>query len=833
MNLFRDKRRWVVFAILLVVLLFFLRPGVQQLRNRIASSISLALGRPVEISSVSLRFLPRPGFELENVIIHDDPGFSAEPILRSQDVTAALRLRSLFRGRLEIARLSLTEPSINLVRNDTGHWNLENLVERASRNPVAPTSKAQSEARPGFPYIEADNARINFKSGQEKRPYALTEADFSVWQESEDSWGMRLSARPLRTDFNLSDTGTIRVNGSWQRAASLRETPLQFNFRWEQGQLGQLTKLAYGSDKGWRGTVLLTTTLRGTPADLKLAVSASIDDFRRYDIVGGDSLTLAAQCSGNFSSLNHLISQIDCVAPIGTGGMKVDGSVEGLLPPRTYDLKLTVDQVPAQALVAIASHAKKNLPDDLQAMGNLDGTVALRRTKKSTVFQGNGQLQKVRLRSEIAKADFSIDRIPVTLEAKQDNPKNAQSGVASSGPNLKFGPFNLALSKMAPATIQGRISKAGYQFQIQGDAQIQRLLGLARTVGIPAPGLTAEGPSKVNLQTSAAWTGFQPPAVTGHVQLRDVRAEIRGVNAPLEIASASVTLQPDAVKADSIIASIDGTTWRGSVAVPRPCPTPDDCVVAFNLHATELATDRISRLLGPGNTKRPWYRFLTPAKARTPYLSVLRASGKLAVDLLTIKRVAATHASARVEVESGLLTISNLNCSVLGGSHEGDVRADFRKDPPTWDFSGKFDRVALENVAALMHDGWVTGKADATYHLRTSGLSTAEMLASGVGDLKIEARDGSFPHIELISATPLRMQSMSSHFVLRSGKLEIENGKLESPDGIYEMSGTATLTQYLDLKLTRSGGRTFVVSGTVTQPHVEPAVAETQAELKP
>jgi len=45
-------------------------------------------------------------------------------MVRAQDVSAAIRFRPLFRGRLEIAGLSATEPSINLVRNDQGRWNL-------------------------------------------------------------------------------------------------------------------------------------------------------------------------------------------------------------------------------------------------------------------------------------------------------------------------------------------------------------------------------------------------------------------------------------------------------------------------------------------------------------------------------------------------------------------------------------------------------------------------------------------------------------------------------------------------------------------------------------
>ena len=70
-------------------------------------------------------------------------------MIRAQDVFAAIRFRSLLRGRLEIATLSATEPSINIVRNIEGRWNLASLIERNAQIPAAPTQKAALGAAPG------------------------------------------------------------------------------------------------------------------------------------------------------------------------------------------------------------------------------------------------------------------------------------------------------------------------------------------------------------------------------------------------------------------------------------------------------------------------------------------------------------------------------------------------------------------------------------------------------------------------------------------------------------------------------------------------------------
>jgi len=181
---FLRSRRGVAAIAALLLILFLFRPGVYRLRNRIAITIGSGLGRRVALDSVRLRLLPRPGFDLEGLVIYDDPAFSAEPMIRAQEVSAAIRFRSLLRGRLEIATLSATEPSINLVRNDQGRWNLASLIERNAQIPAAPTGKPASERRPAFPYLEAGHARVNFKIGQTKKSYALMDADVALWQDS-------------------------------------------------------------------------------------------------------------------------------------------------------------------------------------------------------------------------------------------------------------------------------------------------------------------------------------------------------------------------------------------------------------------------------------------------------------------------------------------------------------------------------------------------------------------------------------------------------------------------------------------------------------------------
>jgi hypothetical protein len=69
---FSSNRRWIAAAVILLAL-FLLRPGAARLKSRLITSISSGLGRSVDIGAAHFRLLPRPGFDLSNLVVYDDP----------------------------------------------------------------------------------------------------------------------------------------------------------------------------------------------------------------------------------------------------------------------------------------------------------------------------------------------------------------------------------------------------------------------------------------------------------------------------------------------------------------------------------------------------------------------------------------------------------------------------------------------------------------------------------------------------------------------------------------------------------------------------------------
>jgi hypothetical protein len=346
---------------------------------------------------------------------------------------------------------------VNLVRNDQGRWNVAALLTRAQQIPSAPTVKATSESRPRFPYVEASDAHINFKIGLEKKAYAFSEADVALWLAAEDEWHIRMEARPIRNDRNLHDTGTVRLEGTFQRASDPRQTPLNLTVAIENGQLGQLSEFAIGRDPGWRGGLDANATLAGTPADLQLTLEATLDDFRRYDITGSDSARMRTRCTARYLDTPEQpqsLTGIDCRLPAGNGGTSMRGIVQKIFGRPQYDLSVAVSDLPASVLASALRRMKKGVIADLNAPGEVNGAFTVKSAGSAEnsmpVVAGGGSLKGIRLSSRIIQPELVVGDVQFSFD-RQDQPaargrkRSSQDAAVPAMPTLRISSTKIVL----------------------------------------------------------------------------------------------------------------------------------------------------------------------------------------------------------------------------------------------------------------------------------------------------------------------------------------------------------------------------------------------------
>ncbi len=819
--------------IILVIFLGLVVPPFVNLgryRAYIADAMSRALERPVTFDSISLRLLPQPGFDFENFTIGDDPAYSAEPILRAEQVTAYLRISSLWRGRLELSRLSLSYPSLNLVRLNQGNWNVESLLYHASKTAAAPTTAIRPQARPRFPYIEASDGRINFKYGLEKQVFAFTEAKFSVWSPGENELRLRLQAKPVRTDIPVADTGTVQAEGSLRRAEQLRDTQINIDLGVERSQLGQLTRLAFGRDRGWRGSLDVSAHVSGTPANLKFVTDASLQDFRRYDIMQGEPLNLQSHCTGTLSTVRQSIDNVHCVVPTGDGALAVRGSTQGW-KAQAYIIGLDADKVPMNWVTAIARHTKRDLPNDLTAEGTISGRFDLAKEENTPAPQltGSGSTTGFVLKSSLLASGLSLGEAPLAA-AEPPNKKSRTGADLAFEPRLELGPFPVPLGVPSPATARGWFSRQGYSFSLTGEGDVAHILSIARTAGVGVPRFQLKGTATLNAQLVGEWRGFTQASATGNMGVKNLTAEVPGISAPVKIGSADVLLQQNSVTLRKLSASLGPLQATGTATFPRHCEDDQPCVSQVDIQADEVNLDEVNRLLNPRLKKRPWYR-LFGVSGEHSVLASWDADGTLAIKHLLAKSLEADKVTMKFDLHRGKLAMKDVQANVFGGTHTGDWSADFTGDEPLYSGIGTVSNLSVADVAAMGKDAWGSGTLNGAYDLRFSGWQASNLFASAKGSCQFQWRNGMLRHLTLDGRTsPVRFPLWAGQCQWSPEGFRVSGSKMRTVSGIYQISGTVQPTRDLQLEFIRADGTAYQVTGTLEKPRVTASPVARTAE---
>src|SRR3954469_25971634 len=790
----RRRGRWMLVVVVLIMLAIFVPPfiSLNRLKGRVGATIGASLSRRVSVGRISLRLLPQPGFDLSDVTIHDDPAFSAEPMLHADSVTATLRLSSLWRRRLEIASLSFKEPSVNLMRNDAGKWNVAALLERAQQIPSAPTTKATSESRPRFPYLEAADARINFKIGMEKKAYAFSEADVAVWLASEDEWHIRLEARPIRSDRNLHDTGTLKVEGTFQRASDPRQTPLNLILSTQNGQLGQLSEFVYGRDGGWRGGLDANATISGTPADLRLTFEAAVDDFRRYDITGSDSARIRARCTaryGDTAEEPQSLHDIGCRVPAGNGEISTRGSVLNIFRAPRYDLSVAVSDLPGTVLASAMRRMKKGVIADLNASGEMNGAFTVRSSSDdgTPIVGGGGSLHNVRISSRMIQPELVVGDVQFSLDRDDTKPgrrsrkRGPQDAAVPPLATLRINSTKIVLGSTPPrvAYLEATIHPGDFSISMRGQAAIERALPIAQALGFSVPKPTMTGVADINMVLNGIGRDFAEPWFEGKASLTGVKVRGAGVPAPVSMDYSTAEFSRDRTDFWTQEAVIGDGKVRvhGTLSFPRECNT-STCPVRFALASDQIHLDDINSLLSSGTRDRPWYSFGKRADANG--LAALSAQGTLNVARLIVKSASFDRFSAFVRFEDGKLDLTNIATDMGTGKHIGELHATFTGDVPQYDLAGTISKASLDALgASLWSAAWKGspahgGTMDAKYRLHLAGWEAASLFKNAEGSADLVWSNGAFTgHADNGSARTLEVREFSDRVSWRDGILQI------------------------------------------------------------
>lgn len=809
-----QKKYWILFTALLLLAAALILPpliNLNRYQRRIANAIGNSLGRSVHLSSVTLRLLPRPGLELSDFIVEEDPAFGAEPTLRAPSVDASIRLSSLWRGRLEIGRISFDQPSLNLVRNSEGRWNIGTILLQASHIPNAPTAQRRASSSPRFPYIEADSARVNFKIGPEKKPFSLLNADFAMWLASPDEWRLRLEAQPVRTDLDLglSDTGLLRVEGSLHRAAAIGSMPIDLETEWSNAPLGQIARLLLGQDTGWRGSLDITSTIKGDVFNPQFKTRIRVAGMHRQEFTPLDPFNIDATCQGNYRHDSRSLENLTCLWPIDDGHLLLTGAVPDLEHPKPA-FNLRIENVPAVLGLSALRLVRNGFAPSTQVGGTVQGSLAYTQSPTENLT-GDVTVNGLTIRTPDMDASIAIPVLHITSPTAappRHRSANIRSAPSASPVSLHLASASVPLGEDLPLAVSGDFNRRGFSLHFNGDASLERLRPITSSVGLlhnAVAALAPQGSAILDLTVRGPWLqpsstlGNPAPMATteGALRLKNAKYQASFLPEPVEIVSAQAALTPARVVWNPVSVIFHKVPATLSVTTPIPCAALV-CVREFSLSTPQLDAAALqSAVMGAGEHGE----FLQQILARLDRNKVQwpALNGTVRTAAFSLGPLVLHDASSSVHIEGLEIRFTSIEAHALNGVLEATGTMDAAGNSPRYAFDVQLLHASAAGLATLWHEPPLSGTVSANTHVELAGFSADDLTQSAQGTFHWDWTQGT---TTLVPAALTHFDHWSADGTIKNRQLIFDQSQVSKGPLKQTVSGTISFDRKPNLTVT-------------------------------
>src|SRR5205814_2389214 len=160
----------------------------------------------------------------------------------------------------------------------------------------------------------------------------------------------------------------------------------------------------------------------------------------------------------------------------GDGLLTLNGAATAPLAGGSYEWNVVAQRLPMQALVNAASHAKRDLPQDLMATGVLNAKVWVEKAAgrgAQRAWRGAGETSEFTLLSNAAGEQLELGSIPFRIAEQgglrskaKETKKRGAAMVAPRELRVELGPFPIELNGSQRGTVRGSLESSGSQIHV-------------------------------------------------------------------------------------------------------------------------------------------------------------------------------------------------------------------------------------------------------------------------------------------------------------------------------------------------------------------------------
>lgn len=794
------------------------------LRRSLSARLAATFGRPVEVAHFGFTIFGGPEFEADSVTVGEDPRFGQEYFLRADRLSARLRWTALLHGRMEFDRLSLTRPSLNLVRSPDGTWNIETWFPAPDTQTSLQLPHSPAEIPAHASRIDIEAGRINFKKGIEKLPFAFVDVNGTVNLQMARRWSLDLQARPARAAVVLQRSGTLRLRGNIG-GTSARLQPADLRLTWEGASLADAARLARGTDYGLRGLLDADFSARINPSGnatgspWKIEGGFRVQAIHRWDRVArpdNPAVNLQLTAAWRPAEARLEVERWLMEAPHSnlSGAASVDWA-RGFDPEvRVLDSAIGFPDLVTWTHAFFAGRA-----EDL----NIDGSAAVQaklagwplRIEDLSIRSDGASMRTygkpAAIRVGPMQASWSRSSLilaPIAVRLLSSAPIRSQRGSRSE--MVSEGLFHLD-GAVGPVHVGDAFREWPYKLSIEGQTvRLQDLRAAVAALGWQfSPNWEIEGPASLQfVSTGVLHRGAS--LLYGRIDLQDVRVMNSALDEPILVSAASVEFAPGRRKVELDGSQALGAQWRGSLE--KKAANAD---WTFDLSAGRLELEKLGRELGQGQ-QGLLYRILPFAESfgltaqSESAIARVNAQGRLHIDELTLGALSLESLDATADLRDGALNLRRAQADFYGGRLTGEFSAQLETEP-RYMFQGQVDRTDLSALAALSSvKNAFGGIGSGEVELAAHGLGRQALLASLEGQGFLQVQNAS---IDLLNS-PLdladssfrevagtRFRSSSIGFRVQDGKIRVDPWLLSGRQRQLEITGEIDFTRRLDLQV--------------------------------
>jgi hypothetical protein len=755
--------------------------------ERLQGSLQRALGRKVEfITPVEFSILHGPALYVEKVNIHEDPSIGMEPVAYVEGgMEVRPRLWPLLGGKFVISSIRLEDASINLAKSgpaaEWGRWNFTAFL--------GPSLLANA------PAIHVRNGRINFKFGDEKSVFYLTETDLDISPPgaAERGWKVDCSAKLARTDRTQWGLGSFTVQGRW----FVEPERVDFDVELDRTGLGELTALLRGASGSIHGTLSSRLHLGGPIDDIGIQGRLLVEDVHRWDLMPPQGQGWPLQVRGRLDLVGQQLelqstSEGNAVVPL-----EVRFRVSDYLTQPRWGVSVNGNRFPLEPLLELARHMGAEIPPKLKLAGTADGAIGY---SGAGSFQGELAFHGAALTIPdspplgFQEAYIVVGQGHVRLSPTLVGTANDQARIeADYAIDREVLDLSISADSMDVSTLRAQVSLAAVPWLEQ--VQSGRWTGQLHYRYQAPASAPAEGPAGKPSKTG--WTGT--------LDVRDAQVSVPGLADPLQLASAHAQIDGARVVLDRVSAHAGKLAFTGDYRYEPAAAHPH----RLRVHAAEIDAADLETELAPTLRRNTGLLAQAFGRATLPeWLRQRRVEGTVQIDDLSLAGVHLEGLRTRLLWVADRVELDPIQAAVGRAALTGNLGVGLRSARPSYRLTAKLKGL-----------DYLTGKLDAE--------GTVESFGWGTQLLTNLSAEGTFTGAGWDLGAPAAYRGAAGSYHLTwapSGpRLHLTDLSLRDTEDTYTGNGATQENGHVIVLLT-NGSRELRVSGPLANLRVEDAV---------